>query len=110
MKKLRTDRSAFMYWLAVGVTLTLWHAIGSRALANDINTIITRYDGKTTKPESIFMFSSKYSVFAPATMNRINVELERRGIDFRIGKAFGGVFQIFEALNLLSEDYNRKGC
>ena len=43
-------------------------------------------------------------------MNRINVELERRGIDFRIGKAFGGVFQIFEALNLLSEDYNRKGC
>ena len=57
MKKLKTDRSAFVYWLAVGVTLTLWHAIGSRALANDINTIITRYDGKTTKPESIFIFN-----------------------------------------------------
>ncbi|MBQ2989514.1 MAG: hypothetical protein IJD59_10455 [Clostridia bacterium] len=110
MAKLRTNRSAFMYWLAVGVTLTLWHAIGSRALANDINTIMTRYDGKTTKPESIFMFGSKYSVFSPLTMNRINVELERRGIDFKIGNSFIGCFQIFKALNLLSEDYNRKGC
>ncbi|MBO5024127.1 MAG: hypothetical protein J6D11_07465 [Clostridia bacterium] len=109
MTKLRTDRSAFSFWLASGCTFGLLYVLGSYPIAKDMNTIMTRYDGKNTKPER-FLLGSKDSVFAPNSMKRIEAELERRGIDYKFTNSFMYCFQIFKALNLLSEDYNRRGC
>lgn len=106
MKKLRTDRSAVMFLLISGLTFLLWIPIGSRQLAQDINTIMSRYDGKKTKPSGIII-NTKESVFTPYTMDRINTELLRRGIKYQVKNPY---LHIFTALNLLSEDYNRNGC
>ncbi|MBO5047586.1 MAG: hypothetical protein J6D19_04145 [Clostridia bacterium] len=110
MEKLRTDRSAFTFYLRAGITFGLLYVVDSYALAKDMNTIMTRYDGKTTKPERLLLPSSKDSVFGGNARERINNELKRRGIDFQISRGFKNAFEIFKALNLLSEDYNRTGC
>ena len=86
------------------------------AIADILNCVIA--DGVTTK--TINVVSAKNAV-------RINSELERRGIDYRISKTFtkNGIIllsrwlviptfielhQYAQAVNLLAADYNSRGC
>ena len=95
-------------------------AFSSGACAEYLNTIIGGNDGKTSTAAD-FSFGPKLA----KTAQRMNVELTRRGIDYRISKCFCSVAsfalylmiipafiemsQIAKALNLLSEDYNKRG-
>ena len=86
-------------------------------LANDLNTIASDYDGEHTSARS---FGSTRSI------QRINNELERRGLSYRISPCFAKsgqhllmrillvpmfveMQQVINALNILSQDYNAKG-
>ena len=85
--------------------------------ADTLNTIINMADGQTTTRKDVGKV--KFN-------KRINWELERRGIDYRISSSFckpGTAFlmhlliiptfieipQVVNALNLLCEDYNKRG-
>ena len=87
-------------------------------VAQVVNEIIMPYDGSRT---------TIFSLGTSKLNNRINRELERRGINYRIAKCYATVglhlltnillipvfiemHQIAVALNLLSEDYNARGC
>lgn len=101
---------------------TNWNAMSigmcQGAAADVVNTIIMPVDGIKAK---------RSSIGATKTNKRINRELERRGIDYRISKCYSitglhlltniwmipvfvEMHQIAVALNLLSEDYNSRGC
>jgi len=91
-----------------------------RQLAADLNTIIHQADGKTTSPKEMNSFAHLYK-----SAIRMNEELKRRGIEYRISDSFCkkssffihiliipsfvAMFQFATALNLLSEDYNKRG-
>lgn len=88
--------------------------------AKDLNTIINGADGQTTTRKDANSFARLYK-----TNRRINWELNRRGIDFRISNCYCGksaffvyiliipafisMNQIATAMNLLSADYNQRG-
>lgn len=103
-KRLATQRNIFVFLLP-------------SLLADDLNTIASDYDGEHT---SAFAFSGT------RCNQRINNELERRGLNYRISSCFAksGIHllvrllfipmfvemqQIINAMNILSEDYNAKG-
>ena len=95
-------------------------AFSSAACADYLNEIIGASDGKKSSA-SDFSFGPKLC----KTVKRMNDELQRRGIQYRISKCFGSsasialylmiipafieMSQIAKALNLLSADYNERG-
>ena len=104
MKQLSTDRTVFSFLLP-------------NLIANDLNTIINQADGKTTKTKDV----GGYKFYS-----RINWELERRGIDYRIPQCYCkkssfylmcyllipmyvAMFKAATAMNILSDDYNKRG-
>lgn len=79
--------------------------------AEILNTIISAADGHNIKAMEIG---------TPKCNRRLNTELERRSISYRISNcycnegfllnpAFIGIGQIVKAINLLCEDYNQRG-
>ena len=86
--------------------------------ANDLNIIINQADGKTTTAKDMNSFFR-----TPKTCKRINDELARRNLDYRVSKifctsslplfllipAFIAMNQMMTALNILSADYNERG-
>ena len=109
MEKMSTTRNILSVGLFPGMT------------ANDLNTIINQADGQTSTRKDANSFARIYKV-----NRRINWELERRGIDYRVSKCFCGkgclfmcilivpmfilMAQTATGMNLLSADYNQRGC
>ena len=107
MAKLSTNRT-FLSFMMPGL------------IAEDLNTIVNQADGMVSKKKDVNSFFRMYR-FA----QRINGELERRKINYRISNCFckkSSVFlfiliipnfivmsQVATAMNLLSEDYNNRG-
>ena len=104
MKHLRTDRTIFSFLLP-------------HILANDLNTIIGQADGKITKNRDVGGYEFN---------QRINLELERRGLGYRISNCFCNktsnffmkillipmfveMSQVSSAMNVLAADYNERG-
>ena len=104
MKQLSTNRTVFSF-------------LFPSLIANDLNTIINQADGKVTKFKDV----GEYTFFS-----RLNWELERRGLDYRIPQcyckksslrlmyflfipAYIAMFKAATAMNILSDDYNKRG-
>ena len=108
MEKLPTDRTFLTFLFPMLV-------------ADDLNIIIDQADGQTTRTRDM---SSIAHIYKSAI--RINSELERRNIGYRISRcfcrksafflyilfipSFVAMNQIAHAMNLLSEDYNERGA
>lgn len=104
MKQLSTNRTIFSFLLP-------------NLIANDLNTIINQTDGRITKTRDVGSWEFNL---------RINQELERRGLSYRISKSFCRktswfflmillipmfieMSQTATAMNILSADYNERG-
>ena len=99
---------------------TLLSFLFPRAIVNDLNTIIGQADGQTSHPRDANSFFRLYSF-----NQRINRELERRSLDYRIPRCFckkGSFFlnlliipsfiemsKVATAMNVLAADYNERG-
>lgn len=108
MQQLSTSRNLLTVGLFPGNT------------AKDLNTIINGADGQNTTRKDANSIARLYK-----TNRRINWELNRRGINYRISNCFcskGAFFvyiliiptficinQMATAMNLLSADYNQRG-
>ena len=107
MSKLPTNRTFFAFLFPGQV-------------ANDLNTIINQADGMTSKRRDANSFFRLHKF-----NKRINSELQRRNLNYRISKCFCSksafflyiliipsfisMTQIATAMNILSEDYNQRG-
>jgi len=107
MKLLDTNRTIFSF-------------IFPGILADDLNTIVNHADGQVSLKKDANSFFHTYKL-----CTRINRELSRRSIDYQISEIFckksSGMlcfliipcfilmFQIVTAMNLLSDDYNKRG-
>ena len=86
-RQLKTDRSLLKFILLSIITICIYGIVAMTSLTNDINTIISRYDGKKTMHFCLLFF-----IFIPITASiaafvwfhrisaRIGMELQRRGI------------------------------
>lgn len=129
---LRTDRSLFTYLLLSTLTLGIYGIIMMSRVSKDINTIASKYDGKKTMNYCwvILVFSwLTFGIVPIVWLHRISArignELARRGINYKFGAGtlwgwgilgmfiFVGPFvyqyKLFQAMNLLSADFNRRG-
>ena len=96
-QKLRTDRSALVYFLRAGLSLGLLMWVDDRAMAKDLDTIAYPYQGK---------HAIKSGIGHARNRALMNAELKRRGIDYVVK---GGLFSVHTpivAMNLLCADYN----
>ena len=107
MKQLPTNRTFFSFMFP-------------RFIVDDLNTIINQVDGQTSRPRDANSFFRLYKF-----NQRINRELERRGLDYRISHCFCKkssfllnmllipsfieISQTATAMNILSADYNERG-
>ena len=129
---LPTDRELMKYILLSIVTCGIYTYITMYKAGEDLNTIASKYDGKKT-----MNFLLAFLLLTPVTCGiygmiwyhtfseRIGLELQRRGIQYDFGAKtfwlwnvlgsfiFVGPYiymhKMFEALNLLSADYNARG-
>ncbi|MGI6019116.1 MAG: DUF4234 domain-containing protein [Marvinbryantia sp.] len=132
VRHLKTDRSLLKFILLSIITFGIYGIIVMSEISTDINTIASKYDGRKTMHYCwvIFLFSWLTYGIVPLVWShnisgRIGAELKRRGISYEFGSGtFWGwsilgalivvgpfiyCYKLLEAMNLLCEDYNRKG-
>ncbi len=131
--QLKTNRSFLKIFLLSLITLGIYALVQYNGIADDVNTVCSKYDGKKTTNYILMSF-----ILAPLTLgiyglvwfhkisNRIGDELKRRGIDYKFGAGsfwlwntlglllFGlgpiiYTVKYIKAVNLLNADYNVKG-
>ncbi len=130
--QLKINRGLAKFILLSIVTFGIYSIVAYSGVSNDINTIAGRYDNKRTMHYCLLFF-----IIAPITLgigaivwfvkisSRIGKELQRRQLDYSFGaKDFWlwnvlGVFivvgpfvythKLFKAMNVLSEDFNKRG-
>ncbi len=130
--QLKTNRSLLKYILLSVITLGIYGLVVMSSVSTDINTIAQKHDGKKTMHYLLVVF-----IFAGLTFGivplvwfhrisaRIGDELQYRGIDYNMGAGtfwgwcilgslilvgpFVYYHKLFKAMNLLAEDYNRRG-
>lgn len=130
---LKTDRSLAMFILLSLITFGIYGLVVMCSISTDIDTIAQRYDRKTTMHYALVVFIFSWLtlgiypiVWYHTLSNRIGCELKRRGIpfEFSAGTFWGWgvlgalilvgpfiyVHRLLKSMNLLSEDYNRRGC
>ena len=133
VRELKTNRSLLKYILLSLVTFGIYPLFLFSDIGSDINTIASRYDGKKTMHYCLVALVFSWLTFGIVPIvwmhrisKRIGVELERRDIDYTFGAAsfwLWGVLgalivigplvyyhKLFNAMNLLSSDYNRNGA
>lgn len=130
--QLKTNRGLAKFILLSIVTLGIYAIVAYSGVSNDINTIAGRYDNKRTMHYCLLIF-----IIAPITLgigaivwfakisSRIGKELERRQLDYSFSAAdfwlwnvlgsliivgpFIYTHKLFKAMNILSEDFNKRG-
>lgn len=103
MNKLPTDRSFGAAFVRGLCSFTLLFIIDAYSMQKDLDTIAYQHQNKKAN----FLF------FGHKTTKILNAELAFRGIDFEVPSPFnfvGNCSKSVIALNLLAEDYNRRGC
>ena len=121
-----------MYILLSIVTFGIYHIVFHYGVGADMNTIASRYDGRKTMNYVLL-----YLLLAPITLgimffvwyhsisNRMQTELQRRGIDYNFNAATFWLWHVLgafiivgpwvythkmaKAMNLLAENYNTNG-
>jgi len=130
--KLGTNRSMWKYILLSIPTFGIYSIIAKSRISRDINTIASKYDGRKTMHYCLVLFVFSWLtigifpiIWWTRLCSRIGNELKRRGIDYGFGAGtywgwgfFGkliiaGFFlfnhKLATAMNLLAEDYNKRG-
>lgn len=130
--KLGTNRSLWKFVLLSIVTFGIYAIITFSKLSRDINTIASKYDGRKTMHYCLILFLFSWLtlgivplIWGSRLSRRIGNELKRRGINYGFGAGtywgwgvFGSLIivgfflyhhKLFTAMNLLAEDYNRRG-
>lgn len=129
---LKTNRGMVKFILLNLITLGIYSLVAYTSIGNDVNQIVSRYDGKRTMHFCLLVF-----LIAPITLgiasvvwfhrisNRIGDELLRRGLPYRFGAGsfwgwniFGSLIligplvylhKLCKAMNILCSDYNARG-
>ena len=130
--QLKTNKGLLKTILLSLITFGIYALVVMSSVSTDINTVASRYDGKTTMHFCLLSF-----IIAPITCgiagivwyhrisNRIGAELQRRGIAYSFSAstywlwsvlgcliAIGPLVymhKLFKAVNLLNADYNVNG-
>ena len=130
--QLKTNRGLAKLILLSIITFGIYGIIVLSGISNDINTIAGRYDNKRTMHYCLLLF-----IVAPITLgigaivwfakvsSRIGNELKRRNLDYSFGASdfwlwnvlgsliivgpFIYMHKILKAMNILSEDFNKRG-
>lgn len=131
--QLKTDRSIWKFIGLSIITFGIYSLVFFARIANDVNTVSSRYDGKKTMNFWLLMF-----LVGPLTLeigslvwyhricNRIAQELAHRGIAYEFSSStFWGwailgtligvgpfifVHKLCKAMNFIAMDYNQRGC
>lgn len=131
-RQLKTNRHIVIFLLLSFITFGIYSIVFYTSVANDLNTIASRYDGKKTMHYCLLCF-----IVAPLTLGigaivwfhkisaRMGNELRRRGIAFDFGAAdfwlwnvlgsliivgpFIYMYKFIKAINLLAANYNVNG-
>jgi len=130
---LKTDRSLLLFILLSMVTFGIYGIIQMSRVSTDINTIASRFDHKNTMHFCLVVFLLGPITFGIFTIiwfhmlsERIGMELKRRDIAYPfdvsaywlwwwVGSLLFGIgpfvymYKMFQAMNLLSADYNSRG-
>lgn len=130
--QLDTRRGLLKFIFLSIITLGIYGIVVMSKVSRDINTIASKYDGKSTMHYCLvlFIFTGLTLGIVPLVWshrlsNRIGNELARRGIDYKFGAGtfwgwgffgtliFVGPFiylhKLLKGMNLLSENYNING-
>ncbi len=129
--KLNTHRSLLKYIFLSMITLGIYGIVVMCSVSSDINTVASRYDGKKTMNWLLAMILGGFTLMIVPLVwyhrfsDRVGNELARRGINYQIssttywGWCILGIFivvgpfvyfhKVFNAMNLLCEDFNNKG-
>lgn len=102
-KQLPTNRDFITLSFRWYLTLSILFFVDCNRMKKELDTIAFQHQHE--KPSPLF--------FGRKTTKILNEELELRGIDFKVPSPiniFGNLFKSITALNLLAEDYNRRGC
>ena len=114
------------------ITFGIYGIVVMSSVSNDINIIASRYDGKKTMHYCLLCFlvgpitcGIAVLVWFHKISARIGSELERRNIDYSISAStfwgwyvlgsfiivgpFVYMYKLFNAMNMLAEDYNIRG-
>lgn len=131
-RQLKTNRHIVMLLLLSFITFGIYSIVFFTSVANDLNTIASRYDGKKTMHYCLLFF-----IVAPLTLGigaivwfhkisaRMGNELKRRGIAYDFGAAdfwlwnvlgslifvgpFIYIYKFIKSMNLLAANYNVNG-
>ena len=131
-RQLKTNRHIVMLLLLSFITFGIYSIVFFTSVANDLNTIASRYDGKKTMHYCLLFF-----IVAPLTLGiaaivwfhkisaRMGNELKRRSIAYDFGAAdfwlwnvlgslifvgpFIYIYKFIKAMNLLAANYNVNG-
>ena len=129
---LKTNRGLLKYILLSIITLGIYAIVVMTQIANDVNTVASRYDGKKTMHYCLVFF-----LLGPITLEiftliwyhmlseRMGTELRRRNINYNFDAStfwlwnvlgililvgpFIYHYKLFKSINYLCDDYNRRG-
>lgn len=130
--QLKTNRSLIAYILLGIITLGIYPIVMMSSISNDINIMASRYDGRRTMHYCLLFFLVSpitcgigYLVWQHKICERIGSELQRRNIAYSFNSStywlwgFLGTFiivgpfifmyKMFNAMNMLAENYNHAG-
>ena len=130
--QLKTNRKLLKYILLSIVTLGIYSIVFYTGIANDINIVANRYDGKKTMHFCLLLFlvgwitiGIGYFVWFHRISNRIGGELKRRGVaycfgakDFWLWNILGAfiivgpfiyLHKLATSMNKVAEHYNVNG-
>ena len=130
--QLKTNRSLLKFILLSMITFGIYGIVVMSAVSTDINTIASRYDGKSTMHYCLVTFIFSWLtvgivplIWSHNISDRIGNELKRRDISYRFDAStfwlwgilgsliivgpFVYSHKLLQSMNLLSENYNVNG-
>lgn len=129
---LKTNRSLLKYIFLSLITFGIYGIVVMCTVTDDVNTVASRYDGKTTMNFLVVYLLLSGLTFGLAPIvwlyritNRIGRELRRRGIAYSFGAVdfwiwyvlgtfvfigpFVYMYKFLKAVNLMCADFNQRG-
>ena len=130
--QLKTNKGLLKTILLSIITFGIYSLVVMSSVSNDINIVASRYDGKKTMHYCLLVFvispltlGIAYFVWCHKISNRIGAELNRRGVDYKIGASdfwlwdvlgslivvgpFIYMYKLFKAVNQMNAHYNIHG-